>query len=80
MNNETKPLKKKKEKCCKCKKKLCLMQCTNCKQLICITHFAPNLHDCNQMIIKLKLKQDADPKQELKKQLQAVIAPKIEKI
>ena len=67
--------KKKKPKCCKCKKKSFLTQCSKCNQLICISHFAPNLHECDKMA-----KKEEDPKYYLKKQLQSAIPSKIDKI
>ena len=52
--------KKKKPKCCKCKKKSFLTQCSKCNQLICISHFAPNLHECDKMAKKEEDLKDAN--------------------
>ena len=56
-------------------KKSFLTQCSKCNQLICISHFAPNLHECDKMA-----KKEEDPKYYLKKHLQSAIPSKIDKI
>jgi len=58
-------------KCAKCNKKLLIEYPCKCKKVFCITHLYSDVHACTY-------DHKQDEKERIKKQLEKVVAPKLE--